>query len=423
MSINLLDMAKQQFGDLLTEKASSMLGEDKGLISKGLAAALPTLLGSVLGHSQKPGGADAMFSLLGDGQHDSLLDNLGGLLGGGPATTKLQEQGGGMITQLLGDKAGGITQLLASFSGLRGGSVSSILQIAAPLLISLISKQAKGGGLNAAGLATMLLGQSGLIKKALPAGMSSLLGISNLLDRADQRPAVKLQPEPPRPVDAPRFDPKTVSTKSNSSFGGLMPWIVAATLLGGILYYWNSCRNVPAEQVVETEVIENNLPVAETPVVDPGSRELPGGVKINFAPTGIESALISFIEDTTATNAALLADKKTWFNFDRLYFNTGKATLTDSSNAQIDNIVAILKAYPTVKLKIGGYTDNTGDPKKNLKLSQERANNTMNAILSRGIEAVRLEAEGYGDQYPEGDNATEEGKAKNRRIAVRVSAK
>jgi outer membrane protein OmpA-like peptidoglycan-associated protein len=86
-------------------------------------------------------------------------------------------------------------------------------------------------------------------------------------------------------------------------------------------------------------------------------------------------------------------------------------------------VVAILNAYPAVKIKIGGYTDNTGDAQANLELSGKRAVKVMEAIVAAGIAADRVEAEGYGDQFQIADNGTEEGRAQNRRTAVSVRAK
>lgn len=145
---------------------------------------------------------------------------------------------------------------------------------------------------------------------------------------------------------------------------------------------------------------------------------LPGGTEIQVSASGIEKQLVGFI-----TNAAQPIDKATWFEFDRLTFKTGSAELEGASAAQVSNIAAILKAYPAVKLKIGGYTDNVGDSKKNMTLSSERAKAAMAAIVAQGVAADRLEAEGYGDTVPVADNTTEEGRAKNRRTAARVTAK
>ena len=74
-------------------------------------------------------------------------------------------------------------------------------------------------------------------------------------------------------------------------------------------------------------------------------------------------------------------------------------------------------------LKLGGYTDNRGDPQANLKLSQEQAKAVMADLVNLGIDAGRLKAEGYGQEHPVADNSTEEGRAKNRRIDLQVTSK
>lgn len=145
---------------------------------------------------------------------------------------------------------------------------------------------------------------------------------------------------------------------------------------------------------------------------------LAGGGDIEASGTGVESQLLAFITDTTAQ-----IDKTKWFDFDRLNFETGSAKLTADSKAQVDNMAAILKAYPAVKIKIGGYTDNTGKPENNLALSDSRAKAVSETLVGLGIAADRLEAEGYGEQFAIADNATPEGRAKNRRISVSVRAK
>src|SRR5690606_15532294 len=124
-------------------------------------------------------------------------------------------------------------------------------------------------------------------------------------------------------------------------------------------------------------------------------REIPGGVVLNIPPNGIESKLVAFIEDENKA-----PDKTSWLSFDRLHFDTGSARIKPESQEQIDNIAKVLKAYPQVNIKIGGYTDNVGQPAANLKLSQERAQAVMAAIQKLGIDASRLDAEGYGEQHP-----------------------
>ncbi|MDZ7613777.1 MAG: OmpA family protein [Flavobacteriaceae bacterium] len=101
---------------------------------------------------------------------------------------------------------------------------------------------------------------------------------------------------------------------------------------------------------------------------------LPNGIEVNAATVeGLENQLFMWI-----SNPEKLVDKDTWFEFDRLNFATNEATLLPDSQEQLNNIVEILKAYPNVEIKIGGYTDNTGDPKANMKLSDDRAKSVKN---------------------------------------------
>jgi len=145
---------------------------------------------------------------------------------------------------------------------------------------------------------------------------------------------------------------------------------------------------------------------------------LPGGIELNIPERGIESKLIAFIEDSTRA-----VSDTTWFDFDRLNFATGSATILPESQEQINNIVAVLKAYPNVNVKVGGYTDNVGGAAANLRLSQQRANAVRAELVNHGIPANRLQAEGYGEEHPVADNSTEEGRARNRRIALKVTKK
>jgi outer membrane protein OmpA-like peptidoglycan-associated protein len=147
-------------------------------------------------------------------------------------------------------------------------------------------------------------------------------------------------------------------------------------------------------------------------------RELPGGARVQVPERGVEGALLAFLDD-----AARAVDKETWFDFDRLTFATGSATLAPSSGAQLEAVAEILGAYPRAKLKIGGYTDNVGDPALNQKLSEERAASVRAQLVGLGVAPERLGAEGYGERFPVGDNATAEGRARNRRISMRVTEK
>ncbi len=147
------------------------------------------------------------------------------------------------------------------------------------------------------------------------------------------------------------------------------------------------------------------------------AKKLTSGVELNIPENGIENNLLGFIESGKAV------DKDTWFDFDRLTFETGSATLKPASQEQLKNIAEILKAYPGVHVKLGGYTDNTGNAASNQKLSEERAQSVKTELVQLGIIGDRLAAEGYGQEHPVASNETAEGRAKNRRISIRVTTK
>jgi outer membrane protein OmpA-like peptidoglycan-associated protein len=115
-----------------------------------------------------------------------------------------------------------------------------------------------------------------------------------------------------------------------------------------------------------------------------------------------------------------LVDKLNKDGFLTLYinFDTGKATIRPDSDRTLDDAAAALKAAPNLKVEVGGHTDNVGTPQANEKLSGERAQAVMAALVKRGVAANRLTAKGYGQSAPIADNRIEDGRAKNRRVEL-----
>ncbi|MCZ2338491.1 MAG: DUF937 domain-containing protein [Chitinophagales bacterium] len=406
MAINLLDLVKDQVTGQLAKQASSFLGESESSVTSALGGIFPTLLGSVIDKSSSASGAKGLMDMIGTLDLDSLGD-IAGLFGGGSsAVNSLLGSGGGIIDALLGNKTNGVIDLISSLAGLKKDSSSSLLKMAAPFLIGLIGKQIKGKGVS--GLTDLLLGQKSSVASALPAGMGSLLGLA---DFGGIAPKVE-----------------KVAAGGNSWLKWLLPLLLAVALI----YFWgkgcaNSATDAANDAMTKVEDVATDAANAATDaaanaaqsVKDFFTFKLPSGFELVGANKGgIEDQLVTFIQDSSKP-----VDKDTWFNFDRLLFETGSANLLPESKEQLTNIAEILKAFPQVTLKIGGYTDNTGDPTANQRLSTDRAFNVMNDLVAMGVAKERLTAEGYGDKHPVADNSTEEGRAMNRRIAVRVANK
>jgi outer membrane protein OmpA-like peptidoglycan-associated protein len=101
-------------------------------------------------------------------------------------------------------------------------------------------------------------------------------------------------------------------------------------------------------------------------------------------------------------------------------FLPNQAVLAPTSNAVLDQLAAALQESPTVRMEIGGHTDNVGDPQVNLTLSQQRADAVKKYLEGKGIRADRLTGVGYGATKPLGDNQTPQGRAQNRRVEFKL---
>lgn len=102
-----------------------------------------------------------------------------------------------------------------------------------------------------------------------------------------------------------------------------------------------------------------------------------------------------------------------------IQFDTNKSSLKPESVETIAQIAKLLQAQPALKLDVVGHTDNVGDAAANLKLSQRRADAVVTSLVEdHGIDEARLTARGEGLGQPVADNATEEGRAKNRRVEL-----
>lgn len=103
-----------------------------------------------------------------------------------------------------------------------------------------------------------------------------------------------------------------------------------------------------------------------------------------------------------------------------IYFEVGKASLNTSVSSDLDKLIQFLKDNPEARLEIQGHTDNVGKITLNNNLSQARANSVVNYLNNHGIDLIRLIAKGYGSSQPVADNNSAEGRAKNRRVVMKV---
>jgi hypothetical protein len=104
-----------------------------------------------------------------------------------------------------------------------------------------------------------------------------------------------------------------------------------------------------------------------------------------------------------------------------LLYKKAEAVLSADDKLQLDKVVGFLEANPDLSIIIEGHTSTLGATDYNQKLSERRASNSVKYIVSKGIAPERLKSIGYGEQFPIGDNATEEGRAQSRRTVIRIA--
>ena len=103
-----------------------------------------------------------------------------------------------------------------------------------------------------------------------------------------------------------------------------------------------------------------------------------------------------------------------------IYFATGSSKLLSKSNKSLNEIVKILNEDNNLKLDINGYTDNTGKPDKNQILSENRAAAVLAYLKKKAVDESRLKSTGFGQEMPVADNKTAAGRAKNRRVELKL---
>lgn len=107
---------------------------------------------------------------------------------------------------------------------------------------------------------------------------------------------------------------------------------------------------------------------------------------------------------------------------EKVFFETGKASIKADSNPLLDEVAAVLMSHPEVKkVVVEGHTDNRGGAASNLKLSEGRARAVRDYLVGKGVEASRLDAKGFGQTKPVADNKTAKGREANRRVELTIA--
>ncbi len=341
---------------------------------------------------------------------------------------------------LLGEHKNATISAIAEHAGINETSANAVMQTGALGIFGYLKNLVPDFDLD--GIKNFIASHKSEVASLLPSGLS-LAGLTNWFQKS---PPPKAAPDPV--VDktheavnqqvndnyenkyAASTPPEGKDKGGSSILRILIPLIIGIAL---IIFLYRNCGNQNNDQITDP-ASQDSLPKTETtttvttetttPTREMLKVELPDGRVLDAFKGGIEDQLVAFLKKGDYKNMTEAQLKDTWFDFDNLNFETNSAKITEDTKIQVDNIAAILTAFPDVKIKIGGYTDKTGNEAANKKLSMERATAVKVALTDKGKGAQVVGAEGYGSEFAKYEaSAPDSERALDRRVSVSVRTK
>jgi OmpA-OmpF porin, OOP family len=438
MAFNIVESVRDLFqGELLT-KASKFLGESEANTRKAWWGIVPAVMSALVNRVNSPGGPQDIYSLA--AKHNQAENSKSDRF----LTADLLDKEKDTIQGMFGPQLDKLSSIISQFASVKTSSVYTMTSIATSASLGLMGEHASTNKLNPEQLGTYLNSQKSAIMNAVPGDL-------------DLRPVFgEVVVERQTPIDHGRGTKATPThdhTHRNIPVMKTRHWLTPILLLSAVsIFVLYQCSNIYQESATEPTAADtllretrnegyntqNEMTGTQPSRTTGGSMDssgnfvyntgavttltLPGATAPIQAGSGsTEAKLVTFLNTPSAQIDTV---KGNWFEFTGVTFQKGSSQLTPTSDAQLQNFVAIAKAYPNAKFKIGGYTDNTGDSSVNKKISDQRAKAVANRLAQLGIPSGQIVgAEGYGPAHPIADNNTPEGKAMNRRVAVNVKQK
>ena len=241
--MNITSLAMQFLAPVIINKLASSFGIPPSMATKIASVIVPSILAGMVGKASQPSGASALSDLLGK-QDPGLLGKFGDLIGGGQQAS-IVDQGTNALGSLLGTSTlGSLVGAAAKFSGVGEGPAKGLIGMLAPAVLGTVAQQQRTSGLDASGLAKMLMGQKDNIAAAIPGDFAKMLGGTGLFD-AIQPPKATAAPvavPTPSPASAPMAPKPAVSAPSTPRMAepakSAMSWLPWVALIGAAAAAW-----------------------------------------------------------------------------------------------------------------------------------------------------------------------------------------
>jgi OmpA-OmpF porin, OOP family len=392
MTPNLLESITEQLTPQMVQRVGTAMGETAAHSQKAVDGTILSLLAGLMHLASSGDGPTRLVNLINHRNYGRLLNNMSGLLEEGNTAQTLIASGQDILSTLFTSKRSTVSGLIASASGVTSSSASALLSLTAPVVVGVLGRVQTAQGLNAFGLTTVLMSQKEHIVRQAPAGLAAVFGLNQLAD-----------------LGSKHADTTTATTPKEASVWTQWRWPALAFLAVGVMYLFLG-RGVEVAQAPISIQASTDIPaVAQV--------TLPSAPALSLKEGSLLYNVAKFLGDTTATIVP-----KT-FVLEHLNFGSGTTQLTTESVQTVEDLLAILKSYPTADVRLDGYTDNVGDTETNKTLSLGRATAVQETLLRGGIGVIRVTTAGYGQEHPLASNETAEGRAKNRRLELVVVKK
>jgi OOP family OmpA-OmpF porin len=399
---SIIEVARAALRGDAVERMSTWIGESPLAVQQGVDAAVPLSVVGIARHASTEGRAKVLLDGIEDGTYpyvepgelDPLLDNP-------PAADKLARSSEGVFPLIFGSKRDGIIDALTAHSGVSRAAASKLLGLVSALALGIVHHQIRSHNLDARGLARYLGEQERTAFNLLPASLVGLLGAappvgSDASSRVTERYS--------GPLRAPEPDGSRRAGAQQPSALKWLPWLLAA--VAAIALFSFSLNRKP-----------RRFEPMSRPVTDEAARPAEPEAPVIAAPP---LDILSPAAGTGALSRYLTATEPTPRRFlvEGIEFNVGSSSLP--STRTLDEVAALLKAYPTARIRVEGHTDAVGTPSTNESLTQAQAEAVKGYLVQRGVAADRIDAAGLGERQPRASNDTPEGRDRNRRIEIVV---
>jgi Outer membrane protein and related peptidoglycan-associated (lipo)proteins len=399
------------FNEKTTQVIAGKLAERHTNVINALEHIIPTILHKFASKLKEgPESADNLLQLAieaNDNWWPKVLDWIG--------DEERAQKGHEILQQLFGvyniDPVG---LTIAQKTQVRTSSAVKLMQWAAPMCLATLGKKAIQNNYDASDIANLLAKEPIEVDKDGIAGGMQRVGLTTELEYNSYSP-----PEP-------RKRQAVV----------LWPLLLLFSLLALVIWLFKTDMQQPvhlsnaAVQALHTNAVlqvpDHTQDEDSTLTFSYGEKttlKLPNGQELIIAANSAETLLIARIQEAIQHGVDTGEDGNHtgWVDLYDVQFTEG-TKYRDGAREQLANVAAILKAYPSVAIRIGGYTDNTGTDEVNALISQQRAEKVKQDLSNMGVGEQIIQAKGFGSLHPIGDNNTREGRALNRRVSCRIAS-